>query len=133
MDTTHFKNHIINSIVDTLEDYENQTNFDYIISDEIYTIIYYSRCNEFINNSFSNAFEVIAHASELYNDMTGENLPTENINSEYIVNSILNYYAHEIMNDLENEFEGFDNIKNINNDIIKYLLTYQNGLNKLPF
>ena len=69
------------------------------ISDEIYTIIYYSRCNEFINNSFSNAFEVIAHASELYNDMTGENLPTENINSEYIVNSILNYYAHEIMND----------------------------------
>ena len=44
-------------------------HFNFITDDEIYSMIYYSRCNQFITDSGCNFWDVISFASELYKYM----------------------------------------------------------------
>ena len=124
-----FKLHVLECVIDSLDDYEGATDFNFITDDEIYSMIYYSRCNQFINDSNVNVFSVISFASELYKDMTGENIPADNINSEFVVNFIFNHYAHILVSDLEHNFDSFEEL----NDIKKYLELYEDRYLTLPF
>ena len=116
-----FKLHVLECVIDSLDDYEGATDFNFITDDEIYSMIYYSRCNQFINDSNVNVFSVISFASELYKDMTGEAIPTDNINSEFVVNFIFNHYAHILMSDLEFNFDSFEELNDIKKEVKEYL------------
>ena len=128
-----FKKHVIECVIDSLDDYEGATDFYYIIRDEIYLMIYYSRCSQFITDSGSNVWNVISFASELYKDMTGENIPTDNINSEFVVNFIFNHYAHILVDDLEFNFDSFEELNDIKKEVEEYLNNYIEKFDLLPF
>ena len=87
----------------------------------------------FINKSGCNVWDVISLASELYKDMTGENIPSENINSEFVVNFIFNHYAHILVNDLEFNFDSFEELGDIKKEVKKYLELYEDRYLTLPF
>ena len=128
-----FKKHVIECVIDSLDDYEGATDFNYIIDDEVYSMIYYSRCNQFITDSGCNVWDVISFASELYKDMTGENIPTDNINSEFVVNFIFNHYAWIIKTDLEYKFNSFGELHEIKKEVDEYLENQLTESNKVPF
>ncbi len=128
-----FKLHVLECVIDSLDDYEGATDFNFITDDEIYSMIYYSRCNQFINDSNVNVFSVISFASELYKDMTGEAIPTENINSEFVVNFIFNHYAHILVSDLEHNFDTFEELSDIKKEVKEYLELYEDRYLTLPF
>lgn len=128
-----FKKHVIECVIDSLDDYEGATDFNYITDDEIYVMIYYSKCNHFINESGCNVWDVISFASELYKEMTGENMPTENINSEFVVNFIFNHYAYILISDLEFNFDSFEELSDIKKDVSEYLENELTESNKVPF
>ena len=128
-----FKLHVLKCVIDSLDDYEGATDFEFITSDEIYSIIYYSRCNQFINDSNVNVFALISFASELYKDMTGENIPSENINSEFVCNFIFNHYAHILVSDLEHNFDSFEELHDIKKEVKEYLELYEDRYLTLPF
>lgn len=128
-----FKKHVLECVIDCLDDYEGATDFEFIIHDEIYSMIYYSRCNQFITDSGCNVWDVISFASELYKDMTGENIPTENINSEFVVNFIFNHYAHILVSDLEHNFDSFEELGDIKKEVKEYLNNYIEKFDLLPF
>ena len=128
-----FKLHVLECVIDSLDDYEGATNFNYITDDEVYLMIYYSRCNQFITDSGCNVWDVISFASELYKDMTGENIPTENINSEFVCNFIFNHYAHILVNDLEHNFNLFEELHDIKKEVKQYLELYEDRYLTLPF
>ena len=128
-----FKLHVLECVIDSLDDYEGATDFNFITDDEIYSMIYYSRCNQFINDSNVNVFSVISFASELYKDMTGENIPSENINSEFVCNFIFNHYAHILVSDLEHNFDSFEELNDIKKEVKKYLELYEDRYLTLPF
>ena len=128
-----FKLHVLECVIDSLDDYEGATDFNFITDDEIYSMIYYSRCNQFINDSNVNVFSVISFASELYKDMTGEAIPTDNINSEFIVNFIFNHYAHILVSDLEFNFDTFEELGDIKKEVKEYLELYEDRYLTLPF
>ena len=128
-----FKLHVIECVLDSLDDYEGATDFEFITSDEIYSMIYYSKCNHFINESGCNVWDVISFASELYKDMTGENIPSENINSEFVVNFIFNHYAHILVSDLEFNFDSFEELHDIKKEVKEYLELYEDRYLTLPF
>ena len=128
-----FKLHVIECVLDSLDDYEGATDFEFITSDEIYSMIYYSRCSQFINDSGANVWDVLSFASELYKDMTGEAMPTENINSEFVVNFIFNHYAHILVNDLEFNFDSFEELGDIKKEVEQYLNNYIEKFDLLPF
>lgn len=128
-----FKLHVLECVIDSLDDYEGATDFNFITDDEIYSMIYYSRCNQFINDSNVNVFSVISFASELYKDMTGENIPADNINSEFVVNFIFNHYAHILVSDLEHNFDSFEELNDIKKEVKKYLELYEDRYLTLPF
>ena len=128
-----FKLHVLECVIDSLDDYEGATDFNFITDDEIYSMIYYSRCSQFINDSGVNVWDVISFASELYKDMTGEAMPTDNINSEFVVNFIFNHYANILVSDLEHKFNSFGELHEIDNQVLNYLSTKENELNKVPF
>ncbi len=128
-----FKLHVLECVIDSLDDYEGATDFNFITDDEIYSMIYYSRCNQFINDSNVNVFSVISFASELYKDMTGEAIPTENINSEFVVNFIFNHYAHILVSDLEHNFDTFEELSDIKKEVKEYLELYEDRYFTLPF
>ncbi len=128
-----FKLHVLKCVIDSLDDYEGATDFNFITDDEIYSMIYYSRCNQFINDSNVNVFSVISFASELYKDMTGENIPADNINSEFVVNFIFNHYAHILVSDLEHNFDSFEELNDIKKEVKEYLELYEDRYLTLPF
>jgi len=128
-----FKLHVLECVIDSLNDYEGATDFNFITDDEIYSMIYYSRCNQFINDSNVNVFSLISLASELYKDMTGENIPADNINSEFVVNFIFNHYAHILVSDLEFNFDSFEELNDIKKEVKKYLELYEDRYLTLPF
>ncbi len=128
-----FKLHVLECVIDSLDDYEGATDFNFITDDEIYSMIYYSRCNQFINDSNVNVFSVISFASELYKDMTGENIPADNINSEFVVNFIFNHYAHILVSDLEHNFDSFEELNDIKKEVKEYLNNYIEKFDLLPF
>jgi len=128
-----FKLHVLECVIDSLDDYEGATDFNFITDDEIYSMIYYSRCNQFINDSNVNVFSVISFASELYKDMTGENIPADNINSEFVVNFIFNHYAHTLISDLEHNFDSFEELNDIKKEVKEYLELYEDRYLTLPF
>jgi len=128
-----FKLHVLKCVIDSLDDYEGATDFNFITDDEIYSMIYYSRCNQFINDSNVNVFSVISFASELYKDMTGENIPADNINSEFVVNFIFNHYAHTLISDLEHNFDSFEELNDIKKEVKEYLELYEDRYLTLPF
>lgn len=128
-----FKLHVLECVIDSLDDYEGATDFEFITTDEIYLMIYYSRCNQFINESGCNVWDVISFASELYKDMTGENIPTDNINSEFVVNFIFNHYAHILVSDLEHNFDSFEELNDIKKEVKEYLELYEDRYLTLPF
>jgi len=128
-----FKLHVLECVIDSLDDYEGATDFNFITDDEIYSMIYYSRCNQFINDSNVNVFSVISFASELYKDMTGENIPADNINSEFVVNFIFNHYAHILVSDLEHNFDSFEELNDIKKEVKEYLELYEDRYLTLPF
>jgi len=128
-----FKLHVLECVIDSLDDYEGATDFNFITDDEIYSMIYYSRCNQFINDSNVNVFSVISFASELYKDMTGENIPSENINSEFVCNFIFNHYAYTLISDLEHNFDSFEELNDIKKEVKEYLELYEDRYLSLPF
>ena len=128
-----FKLHVLECVIDSLDDYEGAKDFNYIIDDEIYSMIYYSRCSQFINDSGANVWDVISFASELYKEMTGEAMPTENINSEFVVNFIFNHYANILVSDLEFNFDSFEELHDIKKEVKKYLELYEDRYLTLPF
>ena len=128
-----FKLHVLECVIDSLDDYEHETDFEFITTDEIYLMIYYSKCNHFINESGCNVWDVISFASELYKEMTGEAMPTENINSEFVVNFIFNHYAHILVSDLEFNFDAFEELNDIKKDVKEYLELYEDRYLTLPF
>jgi len=128
-----FKLHVLECVIDSLDDYEGATDFNFITDDEIYLMIYYSKCNHFINESGCNVWDVISLASELYKDMTGENIPSENINSEFVVNFIFNHYAHTLISDLEHNFDSFEELNDIKKEVKEYLELYEDRYLTLPF
>jgi len=128
-----FKLHVIESVIDSLNDYEGATDFNFITDDEIYLMIYYSKCNHFINESGCNVWDVISFAGELYKDMTGENIPADNINSEFVCNFIFNHYAHILVSDLEFNFDSFEELNDIKKEVKKYLELYEDRYLSLPF
>ena len=128
-----FKLHVLECVLDSLDDYEGATDFNFITDDEIYLMIYYSKCNHFINKSGCNVWDVISFASELYKDMTGEAIPTDNINSEFVVNFIFNHYAHYLVNDLYNKFDNFNELSDIKKEVKEYLELYEDRYLTLPF
>ena len=128
-----FKLHVLECVIDSLDDYEGATDFNFITDDEIYSMIYYSRCNQFINDSNVNVFSVISFASELYKDMTGENIPADNINSEFVCNFIFNHYAHILVSDLEHNFDSFEELNDIKKEVKEYLELYEDRYLTLPF
>ena len=128
-----FKLHVLECVIDSLDDYEGATDFNFITSDEIYSMIYYSKCNHFINESGCNVWDVISFASELYKDMTGENIPADNINSEFVVNFIFNHYAHILVSDLEFNFDSFEELSDIKKEVKEYLELYEDRYLTLPF
>jgi hypothetical protein len=128
-----FKLHVLECVIDSLDDYEGATDFEFITSDEVYSMIYYSKCNHFINESGCNVWDVISFSSELYKDMTGENIPADNINSEFIVNFIFNHYAHILVNDLEFNFDSFEELHDIKKEVKEYLELYEDRYLTLPF
>ena len=128
-----FKLHVLECAIDSLDGYEGATNFNYIIDDEVYLMIYYSRCNQFITDSGCNVWDVISFSSELYKDMTGENIPSENINSEFVVNFIFNHYAHILVSDLEFNFDSFEELHDIKKEVKQYLELYEDRYLTLPF
>ena len=128
-----FKLHVIECVLDSLDDYEGATDFEFITSDEIYSMIYYSKCNHFINESGCNVWDVISFASELYKDMTGENMPADNINSEFVCNFIFNHYAHILVSDLEHNFDTFEELNDIKKEVKEYLELYEDRYLSLPF
>ena len=128
-----FKKHVIECVIDSLDDYEGATDFNYIIDDEIYSMIYYSRCSQFINDSGANVWDVISFASELYKETTGENIPSENINSEFVVNFIFNHYAYILISDLEFNFDSFQELSDIKKEVKEYLELYEDRYLTLPF
>tara|TARA_R110002012_G_scaffold20639_1_gene73004 strand:+ start:284 stop:694 length:411 start_codon:yes stop_codon:yes gene_type:complete len=128
-----FKLHVLECVIDSLDDYEGATDFNFITDDEIYSMIYYSRCNHFINESGCNVWDVISFASELYKDMTGEAIPTDNINSEFVVNFIFNHYAHILISDLEHNFNSFEELNDIKKEVKEYLELYEDRYLTLPF
>lgn len=137
--TKQFKKHIIECVIDSLDDYEGAGFFDFILDDEIYFLTYYSRCNEFIKNSGCNIWDVISFASELHKDMTGEPIPTDNLNAEYIVNFIFNHLAHEVKYDLEDKFinsldsKDWEELHEIKKEVSEYLENELTESNKVPF
>ena len=96
-------------------------------------MIYYSRCNQFIKDSGANVWDVLSFASELYKDMTGEAMPTENINSEFVVNFIFNHYANILVSDLEFNFDSFEELADIKKEVEQYLNNYIEKFDLLPF
>jgi len=128
-----FKKHVLECVIDSLDDYEGATDFNYIIDDEIYSLTYYFRCSQFITDSGCNIWNVISFASELYKDMTGEAIPTDNINSEFVVNFIFNHYAHILVNDLEFKFDSFEELGDIKKEVEQYLNNYIEKFDLLPF
>ena len=128
-----FKLHVLECVIDSLDDYEHETDFEFITTDEIYLMIYYSKCNHFINESGCNVWDVISFASELYKEMTGEAMPTENINSEFVVNFIFNHYAHILVSDLEHNFNSFEELHDIKKEVKEYLKLYEDRYLTLPF
>jgi len=128
-----FKLHVLKCVIDSLDDYEGATDFNFITDDEIYSMIYYSRCNQFINDSNVNVFSLISFASELYKDMTGENIPSENINSEFVCNFIFNHYAYTLISDLEHNFDSFEELNDIKKEVKEYLELYEDRYLSLPF
>ena len=128
-----FKLHVLECVIDSLDDYEGATDFNFITDDEIYLMIYYSKCNHFINESGCNVWDVISFACELYKDMTGENIPADNINSEFVVNFIFNHYAHILVSDLEHNFDSFEELNDIKKEVKEYLNNYIEKFDLLPF
>ena len=128
-----FKLHVLECVIDSLDDYEGATDFEFITSDEVYLMIYYSRCNHFINESGCNVWDVISFASELYKETTGENIPADNINSEFVVNFIFNHYAHILVSDLEFNFDSFEELNDIKKEVKEYLELYEDRYLTLPF
>jgi hypothetical protein len=128
-----FKKHVLECVIDSLDDYEHETDFEFITTDEIYLMIYYSKCNHFINESGCNVWDVISFASELYKEMTGENIPADNINSEFVCNFIFNHYACILVNDLEFNFDSFDELGDIKKEVKEYLELYEDRYLTLPF
>lgn len=128
-----FKKHVLQCVIDSLDDYEGATDFNFITDDEIYSMIYYSRYNKFINDSGCNVWSVISLASDLYKDMTGENIPADNINSEFVVNFIFNHYAHILVSDLEFNFDSFEELGDIKKEVKEYLELYEDRYLTLPF
>ena len=128
-----FKKHVIEYVINSLDNYDGAGFFDFILDDEIYYLTYYSRCNEFIKNSGCNIWDVISFASELHKDMTGEPIPTDNLNAEYIVNFIFNHYANILVNDLELNFNSFEELGDIKKEVEQYLNNYIEKFDLLPF
>ena len=128
-----FKLHVLKCVIDSLDDYEGATDFEFITSDEIHSMIYYSRCNQFINDSNVNIFALISFASELYKDMTGEAMPADNINSEFVCNFIFNHCAHILVSDLEFNFDLFEELGDIKKEVKEYLELYEDRYLTLPF
>ena len=128
-----FKLHVLECVIDSLDDYEGATDFEFITSDEVYLMIYYSRCNHFMNESGCNVWDVISFASELYKETTGENIPADNINSEFVVNFIFNHYAHILVSDLEFNFDSFEELNDIKKEVKEYLELYEDRYLTLPF
>ena len=128
-----FKKHVIECVIDSLDDYEGATDFNFITDDEVYLMIYYSRCSQFINDSGANVWDVIRFAAELYKETIGENIPTENINSEFVVNFIFNHYAYILISDLEFNFDSFGELNDIKKEVEEYLNNYIEKFDLLPF